>query len=126
MFAVGPATRVFLCAGATDMRKGYDGLYGLVAGRLEQDPLSGHLFVFCNGSRNRIKVLFWDSTGLWGGAKRLEKGRFWWPEAGSAVVVTLGHDRLGMLLAGIDLAAARNRRGWFRKVGGGAKKTSSA
>jgi transposase len=104
------------------MRKGYDGLYGLVAGRLAQDPLSGHLFVFCNGSRNRIKVLFWDSTGLWVGAKRLEKGRFWWPEAGSDAVVTLGHERLGMLLAGIDLAAARNRRGWFRKAGGAAKK----
>jgi transposase len=88
--------------------------------------LSGHLFVFCNGSRNRIKVLFWDSTGLWIGAKRLERGRFWWPEPGSEVAVTLGHERLGMLLAGIDLAAARNRRGWFRKVGGGVKKCSSA
>ena len=119
MFAVGPATRVFLCAGATDMRKGYDGLHGLVASRLEQYPLSGHLFVFCNGSRNRIKVLFWDGSGLWVGAKRLEKGRFWWPQ-GAAGVITLGHERLGMLLAGIDLAAARGRRGWFRKAGAGA------
>lgn len=76
MFGLGPATRVYLASGATDMRKGFEGLYGLVRDRLLCDPLSGHLFLFCNGQRNRLKVLVWDTTGLWVCAKRLEKGRF--------------------------------------------------
>jgi transposase len=80
MFGVGTATRVYLALGATDMRKGFEGLHGLVRQRLELDPLSGHLFLFCNRSRTRLKVLFWDGSGLWVCAKRLEKGRFSWPK----------------------------------------------
>jgi hypothetical protein len=60
----------------TDMRKGFEGLYGLVRDRLSCEPLSGHLFLFCNAQRNRLKVLVWDGSGLWVCAKRLEKGRF--------------------------------------------------
>src|SRR5271167_3134584 len=66
------------------MRKGFEGLYGLVRDRLSCEPLSGHLFLFCNGQRNRLKVLVWDGSGLWVCAKRLEKGRFTWPQAGDA------------------------------------------
>jgi len=80
MFALGSATKVFLYAGATDMRKGFNGLTALAQHQLSQDPLSGHLFVFCNRLRDRIKVLFWDGSGLWVCAKRLEKGRFSWPD----------------------------------------------
>jgi hypothetical protein len=69
MFGVGTATRVYLALGATDMRKGFEGLHGLVRQRLELDPLSGHLFLFCNRSRTRLKVLFWDGSGLWVCAK---------------------------------------------------------
>ncbi len=58
------------------MRKGFEGLYGLVRERLSCEPLSGHLFLFCNAQRNRLKVLVWDGSGLWVCAKRLEKGRF--------------------------------------------------
>jgi transposase len=65
MFGWGPATRIYLAAGATDMRKGFEGLYGLVRGRLESDPLSGHVFVFANARRNRLKLIFWDGSGLW-------------------------------------------------------------
>jgi hypothetical protein len=65
MIGFGSATRVYLAAGATDMRKGFDGLYGMARDRLGIDPLSGHLFVFCNGRRNRLKVLYWDGSGLW-------------------------------------------------------------
>ncbi|MCC6264050.1 MAG: IS66 family insertion sequence element accessory protein TnpB, partial [Bryobacterales bacterium] len=65
----------------TDMRKGFEGLYGLVRDELRCDPLSGHLFLFANASRTRLKLLFWDGSGLWVCAKRLEKGRFHWPEA---------------------------------------------
>ncbi len=66
------------------MRKGFEGLYGLVRDRLSCDPLSGHLFLFCNAQRNRLKVLVWDGSGLWVCAKRLEKGRFTWPQSGDA------------------------------------------
>ena len=60
MIGFGSATRVYLAAGATDMRKGFDGLYGMARDRLGVDPISGHLFVFCNRRRNRLKVLYWD------------------------------------------------------------------
>lgn len=60
------------------MRKGFDGLFGLVRDRLLCEPLSGHLFLFCNAQRNRLKVLVWDGTGLWVCAKRLPKGCFTW------------------------------------------------
>ncbi len=56
MFGLGPATRIYLAAGVTDMRKGFEGLYGLVRDRLSCEPLSGHLFLFCNAQRNRLKV----------------------------------------------------------------------
>jgi hypothetical protein len=65
VFGLGPATRIYLAAGVTDMRKGFEGLYGLVRDRLSCEPLSGHLFLFCNGQRNRLKVLVWDGSGLW-------------------------------------------------------------
>jgi transposase len=116
MFSVGPATRIYLAAGATDMRKGFEGLYGLVRDRLLCEPLSGHLFLFSNAQRNRLKLLFWDGSGLWVCAKRLEKGRFHWPQvADGKTKVVLSHEELGMLLGGIDLAKTRRRR-WHRAV----------
>jgi hypothetical protein len=63
VFGLGAATRIYLAPGATDMRKGFNGLYGLVRDQLLCDPLSGHLFLFSNSQRNRLKVLFWDTTG---------------------------------------------------------------
>lgn len=116
MFGWGPATRIYLAAGSTDMRKGFEGLHGLVRDRLLCEPLSGHVFLFANAQRNRLKLLFWDGSGLWVCAKRLEKGRFHWPEAadGRAKVV-LGHEELALLLGGIDLAGAERRR-WYRNV----------
>jgi transposase len=118
MFGVGPATRIYLAAGATDMRKGCEGLYGLVRDQLQLEPLSGHIFIFSNAQRNRLKLLFWDGSGLWVCAKRLEKGRFRWPqaEAGQSKVV-LSHEELALLVGGIDLAGSK-RRAWFRKVVG--------
>jgi len=116
MFGWGPATRIYLAAGATDMRKGFEGLYGLVRDRLLCDPLSGHIFLFTNARHNRLKLLFWDGSGLWVCAKRLEKGRFRWPEAeGSRLTVVLSHEELALLVGGIDLAQAQ-RRAWYRKA----------
>ena len=116
MFGLGPATRIYLAAGATDMRKGFEGLYGLVRDRLLCEPLSGHLFLFCNAQRNRLKILFWDGTGLWVCAKRLPKGCFTWPQSGDADgKVVLSHEELSLLLGGIDRAKTKSKR-WYRKV----------
>jgi transposase len=115
MFGVGPATRIYLAAGATDMRKGFEGLYGLVRDRLLCEPLSGHIFIFSNAQRNRLKLLFWDGSGLWVCAKRLEKGRFRWPEAaGGRASIVLSHEELALLVGGIDLRETRRR--WHRVV----------
>jgi transposase len=116
MFGLSPATRIYLAAGATDMRKGFEGLYGLVRDRLLCEPMSGHIFLFTNAQHNRLKLLFWDGSGLWVCAKRLEKGRFRWPEAAEGhVKVVLSHEELALLVGGIDLAQTR-RRSWHRVV----------
>ena len=98
------------------MRKGFEGLYGLVRDRLLCDPLSGHLFLFCNAQRNRLKILAWDGSGLWVCSKKLLKGRFSWIESGDAQgKVVLSHEELSLLLGGIDLRQTKSKR-WYRKV----------
>ena len=115
MIGFGSATRVYLAAGATDMRKGFDGLFGIARDRLGMDPLSGHLFVFCNGRRNRLKVLYWDGSGLWICSKRLEKGRFSWPVQGDEQGrVRMSSEELTLLVSGIELSQSR-RKDWYRK-----------
>jgi len=115
MFGFGPATRIYLAVGATDMRKAFEGLYGLVRDRLLCEPRSGHVFVFCNAHRNRLKLLFFDGTGLWICAKRLERGRFAWPQAGNSQgKIMLSHEELSLLLGGIDLSQTQ-RRPWYRQ-----------
>jgi transposase len=114
MLSMGSATRIYLAAGATDMRKSFEGLFGLVRDRLQCDPLSGHVFAFSNSQRNRLKLLFWDGSGLWVCAKRLEKGRFRWPEATAGQSrITLTQAELTLLLGGVDLSQTRPRA-WYR------------
>lgn len=116
MIGLGPATRVYVATGAVDLRKGFDGLYGLVRDVLGRDPLSGHLFLFANRTRTRLKVLFWDGSGLWVCAKRLEKGRFAWPGARAEErSVGMRPEEFGMLVGGLDVGAAQLRRGWLRR-----------
>lgn len=116
MFGFGPATRIYLAVGATDMRKSFDGLYGLARDRLLCEPRSGHVFIFCNARRNRIKLLFFDGSGLWICAKRLEGGRFAWPQSGDEQgKVVLSQEELALLLGGIDLRQTQ-RRPWYREV----------
>lgn len=115
MFGFGAATRIYLAPGSTDMRKGFDGLYGLVRDQLLCDPMSGHVFLFSNAQRTRLKILFWDGSGLMVCAKRLEKGRFYFPKVDEAQgKVVLSHEEFAMLLGGIDLAQTRQRK-WYRR-----------
>jgi transposase len=112
MFSIGSATRIYVASGSTDMRKSFEGLFGLVRDRLACDPLSGHIFLFSNAQRNRLKLLFWDGSGLWVCAKRLEKGRFGWPESRPGETkITLTQEELALLVGGIDLSQTK-RRAW--------------
>jgi transposase len=113
MFGISSATKVFVACGATDMRKSYNGLYGLVGQKIRQDPLSGHVFVFCNRSRNRIKVFYWDGSGFWVCAKRLEKGRFSWP-AEAEPEVRWDREMLTMVLGGMQMEPVE-RKPWYRR-----------
>ncbi|MES4792895.1 MAG: IS66 family insertion sequence hypothetical protein [Chloroflexota bacterium] len=116
MFGFGPATRIYLAAGATDLRKGFDGLYGLVRDRFGAEPTSGHVFLFANRQRTRLKLLVFDGTGLWVCAKRLERGRFRWPTASdSAVPIVLTPEEMALLLGGIDLTQTKLRP-WYRQT----------
>ena len=115
MLTLPSSVKVFLAAGVTDLRKSFDGLSGLARGALAEDPLSGHLFVFCNRTRDRLKILYFDGSGLWVFAKRLEKGTFSWPEAGDAARIELRASELALLVGGIDLSHTRRRRWYERK-----------
>jgi transposase len=115
MFGLGPATRIYVGVEPVDLRKGFDGLYGLVRDQLGEDPLSGHLFLFVNSSRTRIKALVWDGSGLWLCTKRLEKGRFHWPSANETGKVTMRAEEFSMLINGLDLRRAAPRRNWLRR-----------
>ena len=96
-----PGARVFLACGATDMRKGFDGLAAQVQLVLARDPHSGALFLFRGRRGDLVKALWWDGQGLALYAKRLERGRFVWPQAKDGVV-SLTPAMLSMLLEGID------------------------
>ena len=117
MFGLSLATKIYLGTEAVDMRKSFDGLFGLVRDHLGQDPLSGHLFLFTNRTRTRLKALVWDGSGLWVCAKRLERGRFHWPKPTAAQEhsVVMKPEELAMLLGGLDLAQAEPRQNWYRR-----------
>lgn len=116
MFGLGLATKIYIAVEAVDMRKGFEGLHGLVRDQLGEDPLSGHLFLFTNRTRTRLKALVWDGSGLWVCAKWLEKGRFRWPAAENARSVVMRPEELAMLVNGLDLAQARPRKNWLRRA----------
>jgi len=106
-----PATvRAFLCTRPTDMRKGFDGLSGLVRGCFGEDLLSGHLFLFVNRRGDRLKILYFDRDGLAIWYKRLEVGCFQLPATGARDGIELEPAQLAMLLSGIDLRSARQRK----------------
>lgn len=108
--------RLFLVAGVTDMRKSFNGLAGIVREKLATDPMSRHLFFFCNRDRNRMKVLVADESGMWVLSKRLDRGTFAWPANRDGVVrVEYREEQLALLLRGFDAEQLRARP-WKRRV----------
>ena len=97
--------RVFVAVEPCDMRKSFNGLHAAVTEKLSEDPVSGALFAFTNKRRNRLKLLYWDGTGLWVLAKRLEEGRFSWPKSGKdeTAKIKLAPEALSLLMDGIDM-----------------------
>jgi len=110
VLSVSPATRVFVALNPVDMRLSFNGLYALAQSVLGQDPLTGHLFVFTNRLKNRIKIIYWDGSGLWVCAKRLEGGTFGWP-SGEGTSCSLRPEELQLLLHGLE---GKPRRHWYR------------
>lgn len=110
MIMLPSVVRIFLCTRPTDMRKGFDGLTGLVQECFAQDPLTGHLFLFVNRRRDRIKILYFDRDGLAIWYKRLEAGSFEIPATAARDGIELQPAQLAMILAGIDLKSARQRK----------------
>ena len=104
MITVPVGMRVYLAMGPTDMRKGFDGLSMLAQATLLQDPFSGHLFVFRGKRGDLLKILYWDGQGFCLFAKRLEHGRFLWPQTKTGAA-NLSPAQLSMLLEGIDWRA---------------------
>lgn len=116
MLSFPSSLRVFIALDPCDMRKGFDGLCALAAQHLGEDPLGGALFVFSNRRRVRLKILYWDGTGLWLMTKRLERGTFSWPRAARAgqTKLRLAPEALALLTDGIDLHGVRPRA-WYER-----------
>lgn len=110
MLSLSPATRVFLATKPIDGRMSFNGLCVLVKETLQQEPTSGFLFIFINKARNRLKVLFWDGSGLVLCTKRLEGGRFAAP-GGEGHSQSLRPEELTLLMHGIE---GTSRRRWHR------------
>jgi transposase len=111
MLSLSASTKIYVAAGSTDMRKGFDGLHALVANQLRMDPLSGALFLFVNRRRDRLKVLYWDGDGLAIWYRRLEQGTFQFPQCSADTnCVEIRSDEFTMLLRGIDLKSVKRRK----------------
>lgn len=110
MIMLPASVRIFLCTRPTDMRKSFDGLSGLVQECFAQDPLTGHLFLFVNRRRDRIKILYFDRDGLALWYKRLEVGSFEMPTTTERDGIELQAAQLAMILSGIDLKRAHQRK----------------
>jgi transposase len=111
------SVRVYLCLTACDMRRSFDGLHALVTQIMELDPFAGHLFVFGNRRRDRVKILYWDRDGFAVWAKRLEEGTYALPfEENGERRREITAQELGALLSGIDLSQAKRRKRYQRSI----------
>jgi transposase len=116
MLSFSGSLKIFVLLESCDMRKGFNGLYGMVSTNFGEDPKSGALFVFSNRRHTRIKILYFDGSGLWLLTKRLEKGTFSWPKVipGENAKLKLTPEALAMLTDGVDLRGAKLRP-WYER-----------
>lgn len=116
MLSFSGSLKVFVALEPCDLRKSFNGLHALASERLGEDPRCGALFVFTNRRHTRLKILYWDGTGLWVMIKRLERGTFSWPRSveGGASKLRLTPEALAMLTDGIELRGARMRP-WYER-----------
>ena len=112
MLALTASTRVFVAVEPVDLRRSFDGLSAWVGSVLNEQVVEGGLFVFANRRRNRLKVLFWDGSGLWVCAKRLAEGSFAWPTTTDPGALRIAAEELALRLFGISLDQTRAREGW--------------
>jgi transposase len=106
-----PATRIFVALAPVDLRASFNRLSAWVQEQLREDPLSGHVYVFTNRRRNRLKLLYWDGSGLWVCGKRLERGRFSWPQA-QGLSLNLRAGEWNALVNGLEVRA---KASWYRQ-----------
>ena len=106
--------KAWLVSGPTDMRKSFEGLAGIVESLVNRPLTDGEVYLFCNRARNRVKALYWDGSGLWVCAKRLEAGRFRWMEKSRGATVTLKEEEFMLIVKGLDPADFYQKK-WFRK-----------
>jgi transposase len=116
MLSFSGSLKIFVLLESCDMRKGFNGLYGMVSTNFGEDPKSGALFVFTNRRHTRIKILYFDGSGLWLLTKRLERGTFSWPKPGQtdSPKLKLTPEAFAMLTDGIDLRGAQMRP-WYER-----------
>jgi len=112
MLSFPTSVRIFLALEPCDMRKSFDGLHAQIDQALEENVRSGALFVFSNKRRNLLKILYFDGSGLWVLAKRLEKGTFTWPQ-GTGEKIALSPRALALLLEGVDLTQTKAKK-WYK------------
>lgn len=116
MLSVAQAASIYVYTRPTDMRKGFDGLCGIIREQFAADPLDGSLFLFINRRRDRVKILYWDRDGLALWYKRLEAGSLEQIESGDSVSIQIDGTQLAMLLGGVSLEAAKARRKRYRQA----------
>ncbi len=115
MLAFPAAVRIYVAVQPVDMRKQFNGLWSAVAEQLEEDPRSGAVYCFINKDRTRLKMLYWDGTGVWVLAKRLEKGRFSWPTPSEArKKLSLAPEALALLVGGVELKQG-SLKAWYER-----------
>jgi transposase len=114
MLAFPAGFRIYLAIEPVDMRKQFNGLWAMAVERLKEDPRQGAVFVFGNKGRDRVKLLYWDGSGVWVMAKRLERGRFSWPVGSDRIKMAMTPEALTMLLAGIDLKEGC-QKAWYER-----------
>ena len=115
MLAFPHSVRIYVAVAPVDMRKQYDGLWAAAREKLGEDPKQGAVFVFTNRERTRLKLLYWDGTGVWVLAKRLETGRFSWPEPSAAQAkLALAPEALALLIGGVELKRG-SLKPWYER-----------